>query len=63
VSAHKFTPSNRTGRPSASLAIAGAFFDQFGKHLGNPLPIFRVNNVHEELRVCIEGAGFLSATG
>jgi hypothetical protein len=53
------TPSNRTGRPSASRAIAvlsssqrtspvldgnGAFFDQFGKHFGNPWPV-------------IEGAG------
>src|SRR3984893_4815110 len=45
------------GTDDAVLDGHGAFFDQFGKHLGNQWPILRVNNVHKELRVCIKGAG------
>src|ERR1700730_3777642 len=45
------------GTDDAVLDGHAAFFDQFGKHLGNPWPILLVNNVHEELRVCIEGSG------
>ncbi len=45
------------GTDDAVLDGHAAFFVQVGKHLGNPGPILWVNNVHEELRVCIEGAG------
>ena len=45
------------GTKNAILKGHGALFDQLGKHLGDPRPVVRVNNVHEELRVCIKGAG------